>query len=221
MTDSELDETTIGEGNERSTDADEREQVSAAEQGGSNMWLPHIRSLSAIVLKRHEMFGSKERHPWIRFYVMVIDAFATLSSCSNGEFIDMLVQHDLLPYRGNALAPLAIGSARHLYPEEEPVFEPVQRFNVRILVLATQLGQLAQGLRKEAEQRSRKDGPGAVPTPPQEQGRRHRVAELRNALTSMWRTEMPSVIRERRLDGASELPLRVENIYHHVSNPGT
>lgn len=69
------------------------------------MWRPHLRPLSITILKRHERFGA-ERHAFIIFYALLMEAYATLSSCSNGESVDTIVEHQLLtialpPYSSN------------------------------------------------------------------------------------------------------------------------
>ena len=182
------------------------------------MWLPHIRSLSVILRKRHELYGEHEPHKFVIFAVLVVDTFATLSSCSNGEFVGMLVEQGLLPTGKDAMPPLRNSPGLHLYADEEDCFQSLLRFNVRILVLACRLSQLAAEIR---------DGVGSQPhaaddwhpitnrnLPPSDQQRR--VTVLRDELVTVWQTEMPARCRERASPGVPALPGRMVAFFEHV-----
>ena len=176
------------------------------------MWRPHLRALCVIILKRHEMFGF-ERYPFIIFYVLIIDSLATLSSCSKGEFVDTIVKHQLLTI---ALPPLRLGSSEYLYPEEVASFAPVQLFGQRITILSCRLGQLANELREQARQGRFVHGRGWVPSPAEFARREARVAEIRNALTSVWHDEMPMVVQGQGLARGANLPTRMESCFQYV-----
>ena len=181
------------------------------------MWQPHLRALCVIILKRHELFGV-ERYPFIIYYVLIIDSSATLSSCSKGEFVDAMVEHQLLTI---ALPPLRLGSSEYLYPEEVGSFAPVQLFGQRITILSCRLGQLANELREQARQEQVVHGRGWVPSPVEFLRREARVAEIRNALTSVWRDEMPMMVQGRGLTRGSNLPTRMGNCFQYVRESHT
>ena len=190
-------------------------EVAAAEQGQSNLWLIHLTRLSDIVKKRHEMFGP-DRYAFIIYFVAAIDTYAVLSSCSKGEFVNMILEHDLLPTGPEQLPPLRTVHGGFFYPDEQDVFLSVLRFNQQILILSCQLGQLASEFRTEIAQGLYND-PRMMAANMQQSNRHQRVAEIREVLKRVWNDGMPHCVQAVGPHGISSLPRRVQSIFEQVS----
>ena len=159
------------------------------------------------------MFKS-ERHPYLVWWIFIIDTYASLSGSGEGEFIDTALKRDLIPPLHEQLPPLGIQGSNNYYPEEREVFPAVLNLNRRMILLAARLGGLARELRIAGlSSNTSASGPAEVDA----MDRRGRVNGIQWAFRQLWRDESTNCLPEDWIHTDRRLPTRVQGVFEHVS----
>ncbi len=182
-------------------------EIAAGEPRGLSLWSQHISQLLRIILLRREMYEN-EPYGFIIWWVASIDTHVVLSGMGNGEFVEQMLRHNLLP--------TGIGSDAHYHPSRRPLSpDPHQAlpsalsFHRRISILAAQLGLLARDLRKEAKKYNNFPSVAVV------RGWTERICVLQDTLRRAWNVQMPASIASGYCNQI--LPVGARGIFEHVS----
>ena len=191
-------------------------EIAAGEPYGMSLWQQHITQLLRIILLRRQLYG-REPYSFIVWWVANIDTHVVLSGMGNGEFVETMIQHNLLPsgleaddYHFPATSIPAATPTHSGIPD--PLYSTLPSalaFHRRVSTLAAQLGLLGRDLRAE-EQRDPANGNLAVLA-----GRQQRVANFQDSLRRTWAAQEPASVS----GGYSNLlvPTGSRGLFEHVS----
>jgi hypothetical protein len=158
---------------------------------------------------RRQLFGG-ERYPFIIWLVVNLELQAIFCGLSSGEFINTILENDMMPPPSFHLYPLGLDGSSVIYAEESDTLPLILQLGYDIAVLAARLGQLARELRKET-------GGQAFPVENMQRTdtkmRQRRVYELQEAFRQLW--QAPTIILI--VQAAKSLPTRSLEIYQQVS----
>ncbi|KAI9717547.1 MAG: hypothetical protein M1812_004688 [Candelaria pacifica] len=190
-------------------------KIASAEQWGSNLWSQHLSQLCRITSMRREMFSS-ERHPFLVWWIFIIDMYASLSGSGEGEFIDTALKRDLIPPLHEQLPPLGIEGSNNYYPEEREVFPAVLSLNRKMILLAARLGGLARGLRISVAQGLPGNASLSESVEMTAINRRGQVNEIQWAFRRLWTEESRNCLPEDWIHTDRRLPTRVQGVFEHA-----
>jgi len=186
-------------------------EIAAAEPGISNLWSNHLAQLLRMTLMRRQLFGS-ERYPFIIWLVCHIDLHAVFSGSGSGEFINTMLENDMMPPPSFHLYPLGLDGSSVIYTDEVDTLPAILQLNYDISILAARLGQLGRELRKEAVSQSFPNE--SVQKRIDTKMRQRRIFELQEAFRQLW--QAPTIILIEQ--SANSLPARSLEIYQQASS---
>jgi hypothetical protein len=163
-----------------------------------------------MTLMRRQLFGS-ERYPFIIWLVCHIDLHAVFSGSGSGEFINTMLENDMMPPPSFHLYPLGLDGSSVIYTDEVDTLPAILQLNYDISILAARLGQLGRELRKEAVSQSFPNE--SVQKRIDTKMRQRRIFELQEAFRQLW--QAPTIILIEQ--SANSLPARSLEIYQQVS----
>ena len=105
---------------------------------------------------------SRERHPFLVWWLFTIDTYALLSGTSKGEVVHAMMVNDLVPPWNVYIHPVGPDGLSVIHPEERESLPLAARVNYEICLLAARLGQLARLCRTEWNDHTSREG-GMMP----------------------------------------------------------
>jgi hypothetical protein len=146
-----------------------------------------------------------------------MDIYALLSTTGTGSFSEILLQQNMIPEPEQISTPIQLGFPQSFYNEEESQFPELIRLNQEMLVLALQIGKMAQELRAEAARMTLVGGDQDVPDAMYQMNRRTRIRELHRVIENSrteWRSRYPAY--RSWLSRADTVSTRVSRAVEHV-----
>jgi hypothetical protein len=177
-------------------------QIAAAEPNGSNLWSHHLSRLLHIAFLRRAKYG-QEPHPFILWWVCHIDLYALFSGAGTGEFVQAIIDHQMLPGSECLLYPSAPEGYSVIYSDEHESLPVIMRLYHDTFRLAAQLGLLATRLRHDKQN-----------LPFDEFGlRSQKLNDLRQAFGRLWESPDVAFLHQHQ----DSLPRRSQEIIQQVS----
>ena len=162
-------------------------EIAAGEPRGLSLWGQHISQLQRIILLRRDLHGT-EPYTFIVWWVASIDAHVVLSGMGQGDFIEAMLRHRLLP--------TGIGSdseqapTRNLPPSGDWGALPSSlAFHRRICVLAAEIALLTRDLRDEARRML-----PHLPSSNTMNRWQQQIGVLQDTLRRTWNVQMPASV---------------------------
>ncbi len=188
-------------------------EISAGEPRGLSLWAQHIDQLRRITLLRHQIHGC-EPYSFIVWWVASIDTHVVLSGMGNGEFIETMLRHNLLPSGKDPENPYLVydhspsgGLASPLSSEALP---SALAFHRRICILAADLALMGRDLRAEERATPHSRSPGCT------RRWQERIGVLQDTLRRTWNVQMPVSVANGYCNQV--LPVGARGIFEHVSH---
>lgn len=158
---------------------------------------------------RHELYGT-ERYSFVIWWTCVIDTHALLTGGGNGNYLETLLKHHMLPALNNPMRQS--GTLKPDSPQLDDGEKPpsILEFHRMITIRAARLGLLARDLRQEASQHENQ------PLSAKEVcSRRQRVDQFRSRLVKIWSSHLAAF---KALGYTNDfVPVRDRGIFEHVS----
>ena len=183
-------------------------EIAGAEPRGSNLWAQHLRQLHRIITVRRSLYGP-ESHGFVVWWVFAIDTHSVLCGSGRGEYVEAMLNSDLLPPVNPPLP--SPGTATRLRLSNGRTSSDLHaapsmlEFHRIILVQAARFGLLSRDIRNEVAQ-----SPQAGPS----YHRRQQVEDLRRHLAQTYRAYLP---RSQDVDCPDPLlPLASRGISEHT-----
>lgn len=188
-------------------------EIAAGEPRGLSLWSQHIDQLQRIILLRRDIYDH-EPYTFIIWWVASIDTHVVLSGMGNGDFIETMLQQNMLPSGIDPQNPYHTfhdsPSDGSLAPIENGALPSALAFHRRISILAAELGLLARDLRAE-EKRSAHNRNQTVA-----RRRQERIGVLQDTLRRAWNVQMPVSVASGYCNQV--LPVGARGIFEHVSH---
>ena len=156
------------------------------EEGGADMWAIHLKNLMRIATERHERLGS-EPYGYILWSICELDMYACLLGSGNCEFVQTMLQHNMLPPLEQQIPHAAASLSGPYLGNEMAIFPTILNLNQGILIGTVKLAQTAQSFRHEAASRS-------SVSPGQYARWQVRVSQLQSELSSFWQQAYPEFL---------------------------
>lgn len=150
------------------------------------MWQYHSDQLLRIITHRRQAYGV-ETYGFIVWTICSIDISALLSVSGTGVFVESLREQNMIPPPERCLPHLLPGQSAAIYPEQEGFFPKILTLNQDVLLLAFEVGKLAQDLRQEHQSQ-------LVSEPAFHINRRARIEHLQRQMEhsrDIWRSQYP------------------------------
>lgn len=161
------------------------------DSSGANLWAIHLNHLMRIAIERHKRLGH-EPYGYILWTICELDMYACLLGNGNCEFVQTIVQHNMLPPLEHQIPHAAASISGPYLASEMPLFPRVLSLNQRILIGTVKLAQTARNFRLEAAN-------GAPVTPGRYAGWAAAAYHLQHDISSAWLQSCPEHL-------VSELP---------------
>ena len=162
-------------------------EIAAGEPRGISLWGQHISQLQRIIMLRRELYGT-EPYSFILWWVASIDVHVILSGMGQGECVEAMLRHRLLPTgieSNNELAPaLNLRS-----PGDGAALPSSLAFHRRICVLAAEIAMLTRDLRNEARRLLPRLPSTSIMNRWQQQ-----IGVLQDTLRRTWNVQMPASV---------------------------
>lgn len=114
------------------------------------MWQHHSDQLLRIIVGRKEA-QSVEPYDFLVWSIFSIDVYALLSATGSGTFAQALLGKNMVPTPERHVSHIALNHPQEISLGEQPYFPEIQKLNQQVLLLAAQIGQMAQNFRSEAQ----------------------------------------------------------------------
>lgn len=186
-------------------------EIAAAESGHSKLWVQHLSALLRITLARREYF-SRERYPYITWWICKFDLHALLSGASSGELVGTMLQNDQIPPPSFHLYPLHKDGRSLIYAEELPALPTILQLNYEVTLIAVRMGLLSQKLRGDIITNNTIDGITSQQTPLDGKPRQSCVSEVQDALRRFRASPAVSNLLFK-FKSSGNLPLRSKQLF--------
>ena len=160
---------------------------------------------------RRQMFGG-ERYAFIIWVVVNLELQAIFCGISSGDFINTMLETDMMPPPSYHLYPSGLDGSSVIYADEANSLPVILQLNYEVSVLAARLGQVARELRKESLDQAYPDNSGLRSDTKM---RQRRLFELQEAFRQLW--QAPTIILISQAANARSLPARSLEMYQQVS----
>ena len=154
--------------------------------GGEGMWVMHLNHLRSIAAARYDRLG-REPYGYILWSICELDMYATLLGSGDCQFIQTILQHNMLPTLDQQIPHVAASLSGPYLASEASLFPSILRLNQGVVIQSGKLAQTAQSFRREAANR------GAV-TPGQCARWQAGVSQLQSELSSFWQQAYPEYL---------------------------
>ena len=178
--------------------------------GGADMWAIHLTHLRQIATLRHERLG-RDPHAYILWATCELDMYACLLGSGKCEFIQTVLQHNMLPPLDQQIPPLSLSLSGPYLANEISLFPPILNLNQGVVIQTAKLAQLAQNCRSEAADRH-SVSPGVYAR------WQASVSQLQAELGSFWAKAYPEFLAPESSQAGRDLPPRVRYVFEHVSD---
>ena len=173
-------------------------------------WHTHLSTLLQITSLRRQIYGGRERYPFLIWWLCMIDLEAIFSSAGSGEFVSAMLKSDLVPPPSYHLFPLGQDGSSIVYGHELETLPIILQLDYEVTTLAMRLGLLAHELRSQTSPQSATTGKPLIITDPRI--RHARVYELVESLRELWATLSVNYIAQH----TQLLPARSAQLFDHA-----
>lgn len=181
-------------------------EIAASEHSRECIWQQHLTQLLSIVVTRAEMNG-KERLPFLIWNLVVIDVYAALTAGGDGEFVETLLKHKLIPNPADMIPQMAVKTEE--IPAQILLFHDVLVFKQRVVLQAAALARLARKFRWDNTDFTDRSY------------REQKVLQFNVELRTLWETYRPQCIQAITINNhiSSSTHPRVQELFEHVRFP--
>lgn len=184
-------------------------EVSCGGPNGLSLWQQQVSQLLNIVLLRRRLYGN-EPYQFILWWVASIDTHVVLFGMDKGNFIETMLQHNLLSSDHNTSNDRRLVSSTS---EHQSTFNSVQpsalSFHRRLCIFGAEIGLLARDLRAEEKEKSHGRSFSTM------RSRQERIGRLQDQMRAIWNAQASISIAEGYSNDI--LPVGARSIFEHVS----
>ena len=176
--------------------------------GTEDLWSSHLSTLRSIIGQRREILET-EPFPYVTWWICQIDINALLSGSGNGELIDELARHEMVPTSTELRESPKLLDSGSMFPESWDTMSEAWDLHSQMSLHAATIGHSSRQMRKMAGRQ-----PGTSPRR-QAAERQQQAARLRERLKQSWESQMPRFLPNvAKLDALSG---GVRDILEYVS----